>query len=69
MATYKDIHDYVKQKTGVTIKDCWIAHVKEMLNLPRKQAPNRKDPNKRVHPCPDEHIAKIKEAFRYFKWI
>jgi hypothetical protein len=69
MATYKEIQEYVKLKYGKTVKSCWIAHVKELNDLPRKVSPRRYDPNKRVHPCPDRYVDKIEDAFRYFKMI
>lgn len=69
MGTYKQIQEYIKDKYGITVKTCWIADVKEKHNIVGKPAHNRKDQNCREHPCPKEHVAKIEEAFKYFKLI
>ena len=66
MATYKQIVDYIKTQYNITVKTCWIAHVKEMSGLNPKQAPNRISPTSRTNPCPDNRIEFIKAAFRYF---
>ena len=66
MATYKEIQKYVKEQHGITVQTCWIAHMKEQLGLPRREAPNRIDKNKRVKPCPAEYEGFIKEAFKNF---
>ena len=69
MATYKEIQDYVKEHHSITVQTCWIAHMKERLGLPRREAPNRIDENKRVKPCPAEYEGFIEEAFKHFKMI
>lgn len=69
MATYKQIQEYIKEKHKVTVKTCWIAHIKEKHNLITRVAPNRKSLNKRVHPCPVNHQSKIEETFKHFKMI
>ncbi|MFD3157953.1 hypothetical protein ACFIJ5_13945 [Haloimpatiens sp. FM7330] len=69
MATYKQIQEYIKATYGFTVKTCWIAHMKEVCGLKRKDSPNRKDPNKRVYPCPENKKKFIREAFRHFDMI
>jgi hypothetical protein len=69
MATYKDIQAYVRQEYGYTVKTCWIAHVKEMCGLERRDAPNREDATARKHPCPPQKVDSIKHAFKYFGLI
>ncbi|MFX0195475.1 MAG: hypothetical protein ACFFCW_05065 [Candidatus Hodarchaeota archaeon] len=52
MATYKEIQAHVKRNHIRSVKTCWIAHVKELNDLPLRPAPNRLSYNKRKHPCP-----------------
>ncbi|MGB2841115.1 MAG: hypothetical protein WBC40_01340 [Halobacteriota archaeon] len=66
MATYKMIQEWVKRNYGITVKTCWIAHVKEMCGLETRKAPNRFDENERMNPCPPNKIEPIKQAFTYF---
>ena len=69
MATYKEIQTYIKEKHGYSVKTCWIADAKKKCGLEPKIAPNRLDPNSRVHPCPDNKLDDIKNAFRHFGMI
>jgi hypothetical protein len=69
MATYKDIQGYVKNKYGISVKTCWIAHAKEILGLYPKIASNRYDRNSRTNPCPAEKLPLITNAFKYFGMI
>lgn len=64
MATYQEIAALARQIGGRTVKTCWIAHVKSDLGLPMRTAPNRYDPNERVHPCPASARPAIVEALR-----
>lgn len=66
MATYKEIQEYVYRHFGYKPKTCWIAHAKEVYGLSPKISPNRKDLNKRLHPCPERKLEDIKEAFLHF---
>ncbi len=66
MATYKQIQGYVKDKHGYQPKTCWIAHAKHECGIATRQAPNRRDPEKRVFPCPEDKLEDIKEAFIHF---
>jgi len=66
MATYRQIQDDVRAVTGRSVKTCWIAHVKELNGLPRRDAPNRQSPTSRVEPCPPEMRALIEASMRKF---
>ena len=66
MATYRELQDWVKQNHGWLPKTCWIAHCKELANLPVRKAPNRQDIEKRMVPCPNEKQEVILSAFRHF---
>ena len=67
MATYKQIQVYVQGKYGYTPKTCWIAHAKELSGIPVRKSHNRK--GERKHPCPENKLESIQDAFRYFKMI
>lgn len=64
MPTYKQVQDEVKRSAGFVPKSCWIAHVKSMNALPTREAYNRHDSEKRVHPCPPEKRGPIEDALR-----
>lgn len=68
-STYNDIQDYVKEKYNITIKDCWVAHVKEICGLSPKPSPNRIDIKKRKYPCPEDKQEIVIEAFKKVGWI
>ena len=65
MATYKQIQAWVKNNYGFVPKTCWIAHCKELNDLPLGRAPNRQGLG-RVVPCPSAKRAAIEAAFRHF---
>ncbi len=69
MGTYKEIQEYIKYNYEITVKTCWIAHMKEECGLKRRDSYNRKDPKKRMYPCPNEKQGIIIEAFKYFNMI
>ncbi len=69
MATYEAIQEYVKRKYNVSIKSCWIAHMKEVCGLDVKMSPKRYDENKRTNPCPDSKKYMIEDAFRHFGMV
>ena len=68
MASYQEIKNYVLQKHGRRVKSGWIAHAKEIYNIPVKKASNRKG-NERLWPCPKKRLEQIKEAFTHFEMI
>jgi len=68
MATYKEIQGEIRRRYGITVKTCWIAHVKERHGLTRGPAHNRRG-IERVHPCPERIRPMIEEMLRYFKMI
>ena len=63
LATYRQIQDDVRTHHGVTVKPCWIAHVKELNGQPLKGAPNRRSPV-RQEPCPPMMRPVIEESMR-----
>lgn len=69
MATYKEIQEYIREKHGVAVKTCWVAHVKEMCGLNPRKAPNRPSRKERTRPCPPEKVSIIEEAFKHFEMI
>lgn len=69
MATYKEIQEYVWLNFGYKPKTCWIAHCKEIYGLSPRIAPNRKNSQKRKHPCPAAKQADIKKSFQHFGMI
>lgn len=69
IATYKDIQNYIKEKYNISIKTCWIAHMKEVCGLKPRMSSNRIDTNKRKYPCPEDKQEIVLEAFRQAKWI
>lgn len=69
MATYKQIREYVKEQYDLTMKDCWIADIKEQCGLNPSKAPNRYDDNVRTNPCPERHKDKILKAFIHFGMV
>ena len=68
MATYKQIANYVKQKSGFVPKTGWIAHVKEINGLKPRRSPNRQGAGRMV-PCPPEKRPHIEAAMRNFGMI
>jgi len=68
MATYKQIQDYVRKNHGFVPETCWIAHVKELMGLPLRKAPNRQGAG-RVKRCPPSKIAPIRQALKHFGMI
>ena len=59
MATYKQIVECVKHRTGRTVKTCWVAEVKRELGLTTRVAWNRGQ-GAGAPPCP----ARYKKAIR-----
>ncbi|MBR9830073.1 MAG: hypothetical protein GYB41_15790 [Oceanospirillales bacterium] len=64
MVTYKNIQDDVKASHGISIKTCWIAHVKELNGLPLCKANNRISENDRKYECPDKVRPIIEASMR-----
>lgn len=65
MATYKEIQLFVKRRYGFNPRTCWIAHVKEELGLPMREAHNRRGAQ-RKYPCPEDNRPAIEAALRHF---
>ena len=69
MATYKEIQDYIKDKYHISVKTCWIAHVKEMKGFYLRKAHNRKSHSVRKNPCPKSKISLIEDAMRKYRML
>jgi hypothetical protein len=69
MATYAQIQEDVKRRDNVTVKTCWIAHVKELNGLPLRAAPNRISKTVRHVPCPPEVRPIIERSMRRFRML
>ena len=69
MATYRQIQDWVRMKSGFVPKTSWIAHVKADLGLPQRIAPNRYNHPTRVYSCPPQRRIAIEAALRHFEMI
>lgn len=69
MATYREIQEWVKSQSGFVPKTCWIADIKNDYGLIGQDAPNRRDPNLRTHPCPASKRSAVEEALRHFEMI
>lgn len=69
MATYREIQEYVNATYGFKPQTCWIAHMKEVCGLERKDAVNRQNPNERKKPCPKEKQEFIRKAFIHFGMV
>jgi len=68
IATYQEIQKWVEVHRRFQPKTCWIAHCKELQNLPLRPAANRHGPG-RVEECPLEKRTAIFQAFRHFGMI
>jgi hypothetical protein len=69
MATYQQIQNDVRARHGISVKTCWIAHVRELNGLPTRIVHNRLLPGVREIPCPVSMHAIIEESFRRFGMI
>ena len=69
MPTYKQIQKYVKENYNLSVKTCWIAHVKEINGLNPKISANRTSKFSRSNPCPDNKRPLIENAMRHFGMI
>ncbi|ELH3008451.1 hypothetical protein NX014_21385 [Vibrio vulnificus] len=67
--TYKKVQEYVKEQYGFSVKNCWIAHVKELNGVSMNNAPNRQSPNARKYPCPDDKVEVLENAMKKFGLI
>lgn len=66
MPTYREVISEVKLSAGFTPKTCWIAHVRELLGMRVRRAPNRFNLEERRHPCPPEKVFAIIAALHKF---
>lgn len=64
MAGYQRERAYIRNKHGIEVQTCHVAHVKASLGLTRGAAPNRINPEERAEPCPPHLWSKVEEAVR-----
>jgi len=69
MATYKEISAAVKSKYSFVPQPCWIAHVLDDAGKTKRTAPNRKDPNQRMKPCPANKRTQIETVLKQMGMI
>jgi hypothetical protein len=69
MATYREIQNWVKGRSGFVPKTCWIAHVMSDHNLTTRKASNRIDRSRRKYPCPDDKRTAIVAALKHFMML
>jgi hypothetical protein len=68
MASYPQIREYVRKEFGVRgVKDCHIAHAKEMCGIPVRRSWRRK--GQRMIPCPSTKFPYLEKAFRHFGMV
>lgn len=64
MVTYINIINDIKNTHSISIKTCWIAHVKELNGLYLRKANNRISEHERKYECPDEIRLIIESSMR-----
>ena len=69
-ATYEEIREYVKEHTGLIVKDLYIAQVKQKCGIKERGNYNKpKSENSRRPKCPPEKEKAIRDALKHFKMI
>ena len=69
-ATYKEIKEYVKQHTGLTVSTLNIAQIKQKCGIIERDNYNKPKSNSSRQPnCTEEKEKAIIEAFKHFKMI
>jgi len=66
MATDVEIQKFVQRRHGFIPKTGWIAHVKEVHNIPTLREAKRARRDRAIEPCPPEKREAIEEALRHF---
>jgi hypothetical protein len=66
MATDAEIQKFVQQHHGFIPKPGWIAHVKEVHDIPTLRGAKRARRGRDAEPCPPEKREAIEEALRHF---
>ncbi|HET9426567.1 MAG TPA: hypothetical protein VFO55_14465 [Gemmatimonadaceae bacterium] len=69
MATDVEIQKFVQRRHGFIPKTGWIAHVKDVHNIPTLREAKRARRDRAVEPCPPEKREAIEEALRHFGLI
>jgi len=66
MATDVQIQKFVQSRHGFIPKTGWIAHGKEVHNIPTLREAKRSGRGRALEPCPAEKREAIEEALRHF---
>jgi hypothetical protein len=69
MATDVEIQKFVQRRHGFIPKTGWIAHVKDVHNIPTLREAKRARRDRAIEPCPPEKREAIEEALRHFGLI
>ena len=69
MATDVEIQKFVQRRHGFIPKTGWIAHVKDVHDIPTLREAKRARRDRAVEPCPPEKREAIEEALRHFGLI
>jgi hypothetical protein len=69
MATDVEIQKFVQSRHGFIPKTGWIAHVKEVHDIPTLREAKRTRRIRAIEPCPAEKREAIEEALRHFGMI
>ena len=64
MSSYREIQQDIRIRHGLTVKTCWIAHVRELNGLNPQVAANRVSSLKVNNPCPEHLRPLIEESMR-----
>ena len=69
-ATYQEIKDYVKEKTGLNVTPLYIAQVKQKCGIIERECYNKpKSENSKQPQCPPEKEKAIRDALKHFHMI
>ena len=69
-ATYQEIKDYVKEKTGLNVTPLYIAQVKQKCGIIERECYNKsKSENAKQPQCPPEKEKAIRDALKHFQMI
>jgi hypothetical protein len=65
--SYKEARDLYQERHGKTVKNPWIAHIKNDHGKTSSQSPKRKGDYK--YPCPDDVRPKLEKILKDLKMI
>ena len=68
-ATYREIHDYVLEHTGLMVSNLYIAQVKKKCGIIERLNYNKAKSDHKQPQCPPEKEAAIMDALKHFEMI